>query len=239
PLNILFCGSDAFSIYSLRALHALQTTQPHAIHSIEVVCRPDKRVGRNLKNVRQVPIKSIAEELELPLHQLDTFKGWSPAPRTNLVVAVSFGLLVPARILGAAKYGGLNVHPSLLPDLRGPAPIPRALLGRRERTGVTLQTMHPTQFDRGVVLERTAGVDVEGETVGSLVDALGRRGAELLCGAIERGLFLGPFDGGEARVDAGDCEYASKITAEDRRVNWTTWSSEEILLRDRVLGRLW
>lgn len=68
-----------------------------------------------------MPIKRVAlEELSLPIHQIDTFTGWLP-PRPsgesiNLVVAVSFGLLVPPRILNNAKYGGLNVHPSMLPE---------------------------------------------------------------------------------------------------------------------------
>ena len=53
PLRILFCGADAFSIYSLRALHELQQKRPDKIASIDVVCRPDKRVGRGLKKVQE------------------------------------------------------------------------------------------------------------------------------------------------------------------------------------------
>lgn len=53
PLRILFCGSDEFSIASLRALHAYHLKQPNQIASIDVVCRPGKRVGRGLKKVRE------------------------------------------------------------------------------------------------------------------------------------------------------------------------------------------
>lgn len=83
-----------------------------------------------------MPIKAAAQELGLPLHERDTFTGWNvrigihcrfsgadyiqlPKPNDesiNLIVAVSFGLFVPSRILKAAEYGGLNVHPSLLPE---------------------------------------------------------------------------------------------------------------------------
>jgi methionyl-tRNA formyltransferase len=52
-LRILFCGADNFSIESLRAVHGLQEKQPDKIASIEVVCRPDKRVGRGLKQIRE------------------------------------------------------------------------------------------------------------------------------------------------------------------------------------------
>jgi len=66
-----------------------------------------------------VPIKDMATELNLPTHEIATFTGWTPPVYGNesmsLVIAVSFGLLVPTRILNLATYGGLNVHPSLLP----------------------------------------------------------------------------------------------------------------------------
>jgi len=66
-----------------------------------------------------VPIKDMAMELKLPTHEIATFTGWKPpvygTESMSLVIAVSFGLLVPPRILNLATYGGLNVHPSLLP----------------------------------------------------------------------------------------------------------------------------
>lgn len=84
-----------------------------------------------------------------------------PAP-TNLIIAVSFGLFVPRRLLRAARYGGLNVHPSLLPEFRGAAPLHHALLARRRRTGVSLQTLDAAAFDAGAVLAQTGldGTDI-------------------------------------------------------------------------------
>ena len=140
PLRVLFCGADKFSIPSLEALNNIRLASPDKVASIDVVCRPGKLVGRGRKQIRErntiipfsisfheaslscaEPIKEVAiDELNLPLHQIDTFTGWSPpqpdGQPINLVVAVSFGLFVPPRILSAAKYGGLNVHPSLLPE---------------------------------------------------------------------------------------------------------------------------
>ena len=86
-----------------------------------------------------VPLKALAESLGLPVHEVDTFTGWdvrAPAcslpfahmltravqmptynnGSINLIIAVSFGLFVPPRLLNAAKFGGLNIHPSLLPE---------------------------------------------------------------------------------------------------------------------------
>jgi methionyl-tRNA formyltransferase len=262
---VLFCGADAFSIYSLRALHKLQQAHPEKIASIDVVCRPDKRVGRGLKKIQEgsfipsshrilsrltppsqkVPIKQTATTLSLPLHQIDTFTSWSPpTPYTpNLIVTVSFGLLVPARILKSATYGGLNIHPSLLPDLRGPAPLQHALLNRRSHTGVSLQTMHPTKFDHGVVLAQTPapGVEIsETDTPQSLLETLGPLGAEMLVRGIESNLFLPPHHAvSQTLPTSTQPSHAPKITPSDREINWSSWPSSEILLRDRVLGRLW
>ena len=77
PLRILFCGSDEFSIASLEALHREHMREPTRISSIDVVCRPGKRVGRGLKKIREVPIKAVASKLSLPIHEIDTFRGWT------------------------------------------------------------------------------------------------------------------------------------------------------------------
>lgn len=184
----------------------------------------------------------MAQEYDLPLHQLDGFKGWTPPNSPDLIVTVSFGLLVPGRIIDAATYGGLNVHPSLLPDLRGPAPIQRALLERKKSTGVSLQTMHPTQFDHGTVLAQTPfpGLPIpDNATPQTLLDILGPLGAEMLTGAIEDGNFIPPLkDILQGVSPPVHLTHAPKITPEDRHLQ-DSWDAAEIQLRDRVLGRLW
>lgn len=92
PLRILFCGSDEFSITSLRALHKEHERDKTLVESIDVLCRPAKPVGRGLKDIREgsifpaplsvsalnetVPISLVAEELALALHKIDTFTKW-------------------------------------------------------------------------------------------------------------------------------------------------------------------
>ncbi|KAG9671165.1 Formyltransferase, partial [Aureobasidium melanogenum] len=259
PLRVLFCGADEFSIYSLKALNKIRREKPDKVASIDVVCRKDKRVGRGLKQIREVPIKSVAgTELDLNVHQIDTFTGWTPPQPFNLVVAVSFGLLVPPRILNAAKYGGLNVHPSMLPDLPGPAPLHHTLLRRLSKTGVTLQTLHPKHFDQGRIIDQTStsGLAVPDEasvTLDSLLAWIGPLGADMLYTNIMNGSFATDIDKKPAASRSlkntkndlfgqldGSAEYprhARKIIPEDRHVNFR-WPSSEILLRDRVLGRL-
>ncbi|CAK4027231.1 Methionyl-tRNA formyltransferase, mitochondrial [Lecanosticta acicola] len=237
--SILFCGADEFSIYSLRAVHRLLDRTLDKVQSIEVVCRPAKRVGRGLQEIQEPPIKSVAEELSLPVYQLDTFTGWKPRRTPDLIIAVSFGLLIPARLLREAKYGGLNVHPSLLPDLRGPAPIQHALLKGRTHTGVSLQDMHHTKFDHGKILDQMQLAIPEDCTVEHLIDTLGPIGASMLQNIILRDLKASPLPISGADASQGELEHAPKITPEDRHIDWSTWTSDKILRYDRVLGRLW
>ncbi|KAI9773920.1 MAG: Methionyl-tRNA formyltransferase [Geoglossum simile] len=254
PLRILFCGSDGFSVASLRAVHNELLERPGTIESIDVVCRPGKRTGRGLKNITEVPIKTVAENLALPVHEIDTFTRWTPPLRDseaiNLIVAVSFGLFVPPRLLNAAKYGGLNIHPSLLPDFRGPAPLHHTLLANRRKTGITLQSLHPTRFDHGLVLAQTPypGFDIpdpETVKVQELQSLVALRGAEMLVQGLRDRVFVPPlkevgwWSRPQLRDQAPEIRHAPKITPKDRCIDWSSFSADEILRRQRVLGPLW
>ncbi|KAK6512242.1 Methionyl-tRNA formyltransferase [Arthrobotrys musiformis] len=79
----------------------------------------------------------------------------------DLIIAVSFGLLIPSRIIEHAKFGGLNVHPSFLPKYWGAAPIQHALMNSDSETGVVVQTLHPTKFDAGRILAKSDPLDIK------------------------------------------------------------------------------
>ncbi|KAJ6155079.1 hypothetical protein N7470_005645 [Penicillium chermesinum] len=246
PLRILFCGSDDFSIASLNALHAYHLRQPSRVASIDVVCRPGKRVGRGLKEIREVPIKAAASALSLPIHEIDTFTGWAPPVTSNgpinLIIAVSFGLFVPPRILNNASYGGLNVHPSMLPDFRGPAPLHHTLMAGRTTTGVTLQTLHHKSFDHGLIISQTPspGFSIPNPDscdVPELLNLVSPKGAELLVDGIDRGLFVPPVkDVGWKPDGKTHLIHAGKIKPENRHIDWAVWTKQDIERRNRVLG---
>lgn len=237
-LKILFCGADQFSVAHLDALHAEIESPDSTIESIQVVTRTDKRTGRGLKQLTSPPVKAEADKLGLHVYQLDTFTGWNPPP-TDLVVAVSFGRLVPARILNASKYGGINVHPSLLPDLRGAAPIHWAIMLGRKHTGVTVQTLHPTKFDEGVILDQTPppGIPINGKW-GGLNDVLAGYGAVMLVNAIRNRLFIPPYKALPQR-DFDEVALAPKIASEHRQLDFNALTSADILRRKDALYRLW
>ncbi|THC92602.1 hypothetical protein EYZ11_007932 [Aspergillus tanneri] len=164
----------------------------------------------------------------------------------NLIVAVSFGLFVPARILNGVQYGGLNVHPSLLPDLRGPAPLHHTLLAGRTRTGVTLQTLDLKRFDHGVILDQTPspGFEIPNPdscTVPQLLDFVAPKGARMLVDGIRKGVFVPPVDEHRWCPSEGDKPliHAAKIQTEDRHIDWANWTLAEVNKRKRVLGPLW
>ncbi|KAI4658883.1 uncharacterized protein J4E79_006643 [Alternaria viburni] len=249
PLRILFCGSDAFSIASLRAVADAKRHVPGLIESIDVIHRPPKPTGRGLKTLREVPIKQVAtEELNLPTHVIDTFTGWTPPTPINVVIAVSFGLLVPPRILNYAQYGGLNVHPSLLPDLRGPAPVSHAILKRRQYTGVSVQTLHPRHFDRGTILAQTPmpGYEIalpseqSPETAQILEQRLAAAGAEMLVHVLKERRFVPPHeDVGWYAHSEGPIDHAPKITKQDRFVDFRKHTLADVIAKRNALGDLW
>jgi methionyl-tRNA formyltransferase len=234
-LRILFCGSDEFSAASLQALHAEQQRNPSLIESISVLVRPPKPTGRGYKVLRHLPLEVTASQLDLPLHHRDTFTGWTPPSNPNLIIAVSFGLFVPPRILRGAQYGGLNVHPSLLPDLYGAAPLHWALLLGRERTGVTVQTLSESGFDRGRILAQTDGKGIaipQGESVVGLRDLLAPVGAKMLVDVLRRGLY-DPKVRGEEGLDMEQEStkrkgiHARKLTPADRELFLSLLSGQE------------
>ncbi|OQN99033.1 hypothetical protein B0A48_14894 [Cryoendolithus antarcticus] len=103
--------------------------------------------------------------------------------------------------------------------------------------------MHPTTFDAGIVLAQTPAPGViitKDATIAGLVDLLGHAGADMLTAAIANRTYVPPYQA-IVSIDTAEAplQHAPKITPEDRRIDWDTWTSETILRRDRVLGRLW
>jgi methionyl-tRNA formyltransferase len=153
---------------------------------------------------------------------------------------VSFGLFVPPRILQSAKYGGLNVHPSLLPDLRGAAPIEHAILSGRKYTGVSVQTLHPQHFDHGVVLAQTPapGIPIGPDTTATaLEEELADAGAQTLVDVLKSGKYRAPQE--DVAWYTGPTVHAPKIVKNDRSIDFATHSLKDILRIQNALRDPW
>ena len=126
---------------------------------------------------------------------------------------------------------------------RGPAPLHHTLLSGCKTTGITLQTLHPRHFDRGIILAQTSypGFDFEATNVGQLEALVTPRAAEMLVQGIKDRVFVTPLQhvGWHKHDQQLELRYAPKITTEDRHINWDKWTSEMILRRHEVIGPLW
>lgn len=133
-----------------------------------------------------------------------------------------------------------------LASFRGPAPLHHTLLAGRTITGVTVQTLHHQSFDHGVIVSQTPapGFNIPNPTyctVPELLSLVAPKGAEMLVDSIDKGLYVPPIkdEGWRSTEDTSELIHASKITPNDRHVNWAEWTSADITRRDRVIGPLW
>lgn len=109
---------------------------------------------------------------------------------------------------------------------------------------MTLQTLHPTKFDRGRIIAQTPypGIEHGAKTVEELLALTAPLGAKMLVQSLRDGLFVPPIrEVGwcSGQSESANFTYASKIGPEDRHLDWATWSASEILRRQRVIGPLW
>ena len=211
-MRIVFMGSSDFAV---PALEALAETQ-------EIVCvysQPPRPAGRG-RQLRPTPVaqwmQSAGEAIRCPADLRDPdvqdeFLDLNP----ELGVLVSYGLIVPSRLLKAPRFGFLNIHPSLLPRWRGAAPIQRAIMHGDTETGVCIVEM-VQELDAGPVLLRERIPISESDTALSLTSQLSRVGAELILDAISRLQELFP----ESQAEEG-ATYARKIDKSEARVDWS------------------
>ena len=258
PLDVLYFGTDEFSVPSLEALCSLQQTQPSVVSSVQLVSRSPKWCGRQRSQLRVPPVYAAAERLAMPWRPFECdsgdemrqqllpwLQGCSPG-HARMLVAVSFGKLIPQEVIGAADYS-LNVHPSLLPRYKGSAPIQHTLLNGDAVTGVSIQTLHPEKFDRGEVVARTPEISVEsmlseartsathsgGWMTRALIDTLGHQGARLLSDVLVKGTYAQP---GALDTMQYESSWARTIKTTDKRVDFAQQTASQVCTRLGALG---
>ena len=177
PWRVVFLGTPEFAAPSLSALAGSED------EVVLVVTQPDRPRGRGRK-LAPPPVKVLAQELGLPVWQPETSRDPDVAVRLkdlgpDLLVVVAFGQILPPAVLNVSPNGTVNVHPSLLPAYRGPAPINWAIINGEAETGVTTMFLDQGMDTGPTLLSRRAAVS-ESETAGRLHDRLAVLGAELL-----------------------------------------------------------
>lgn len=183
--------------------------------------QPDKPVGRSRSTLSASPVKAIAVAEGLPVLQPDKPRGDEfiaqlRALEPDISVVVAYGHLIPKAVLDLPPMGSFNVHASLLPRLRGAAPIQGAILGGFHETGVTIMRMVPA-LDAGPIVLQAATPIAEDETSGELQLRLSELGALAL---IEAMTLIALGRAREEPQDDAGATYAGKIGRDTSRIDW-------------------
>ena len=228
-MRVLFFGTPEFAVPSLMALVG------EGFDVAGVVTQPDVAIGRHRSRVEAPPVKraALAEELKIlqPAKPADpAFLADVRALAPDVSVVVAYGHILKPDLLALPRHGSINVHASLLPLLRGAAPIQRAILAGHSETGISIMRME-AGLDTGPVLHRVKTPIAPDETGGELTVRLAEMGALALIEALtlleETGLTAEPQD--ESRAT-----YAPKLTREDERLDWLR-PCEEVARQIRAL----
>jgi len=220
--RIIFLGTPDFSVPSLIALYQSEHQVPL------VITQPDRPKGRG-KKLQASPVKQKALELGLNIFQPQSINDPESISQINtfhpdFLVVVAFGQLLKKSVLDIPRNGVLNVHPSILPKYRGPAPIQWAIIHGCSNTGISIMQLDEG-LDTGDILQiESVEIDPE-ETAGMLHDRLAIQGAKLLLQTINQ---LVENTITPEKQDHTQATYARLLKKQDGRIDWNQ-SSQSII----------
>lgn len=214
-MRVLFWGTPDFALPSFRALLG----EGHEI--VGVVTQPDRPAGRG-RVLQPSLVKREALEEQIPVLQPEKARGDEFLRDISLLdpeisVVVAYGQILRREVLELPTYGSINVHASLLPELRGAAPINWAIIRGYDETGVTIMQMSEG-MDEGPILRQTAEPIEPDERASDLWARLSEVGAALL---IETLALLEIGEVQPVEQDHSRATYAPRLTRELARIDWT------------------
>jgi methionyl-tRNA formyltransferase len=215
-VRVLFWGTPNFATAPLRALLG------EGFDVVGVVTQPDKAVGRSRSRLQPSPVKEVAMAEHLTVQQPEkprgeAFLAWLQDLAPDVSVVVAYGHILPKAVIDAPRLGTLNIHASLLPALRGAAPIQAAIRDGLAETGVSIMQMVPA-LDAGPVIHAARTPIAADETAGELSLRLSELGAAALIESLallEMGLVT------PKPQDESLATYAPKLTRESAAVDWS------------------
>lgn len=227
-MRVLFAGTPEIAVPTLTAIHA----SSHEL--VGVLTAPDRPRGRGRKPARPVVADAAVElgpqsqsaDRAIPVLQPETLRTQAREEVSRLepgvLVCFAYGRIFGPRFLDLFPHGGLNVHPSLLPRYRGPAPIPAAILAGDAETGITVQRL-ALEMDTGdIVLQDPIALDGT-ETSSSLGRYVAERAGELVVRVLDA------LEAGTVEPRAQDhaaASYTRLVSKEDGEIDWTRPAAE-------------
>lgn len=213
--RIVFMGTPDFSVPVLEGLI-------DAYNVVLVVSQPDKLVGRK-QILTPTPVKKCALAHGIPVLQPENIKEEFESIlnfKPDLIVTCAYGQIVPNEVLDYPEFGCINVHASLLPKLRGGAPIHRAIMNNYARTGVTIMYM-AEKMDAGDIISQDEVIIENSDNVGTLHDKLSVMGRDLLLDSLPS-IFEGTNDRTVQNPD--EVTYAWNIKREEELVDFNRYA---------------
>ena len=225
-MKVVFMGTPEFAVPILKLLI-------DEYDVVGVVTQPDRMVGRK-RIITPPPVKKLALEHNLKVFQpLKIKEDYQEilALAPDLIVTCAYGQILPEEILHFPKYGCINVHASLLPKLRGGAPIHHAIIDGYKETGITIMYMSK-KMDQGDILTQVKTPILDDDTLGSLQYKLSEMAKDLLKSTIP--LLIAdkiiPLTQHEE-----EATYGYNISREEERIDFTK-SMEEVNRQVRGLN---
>ena len=219
-MRIVFMGTPDFSVPCLQAL----IDDGHDVCA--VFTQPDKPKGRH-GVLTPPPVKELALKYDIPVYQpktlkTDEAKELFKSLNAELAIVVAYGKILPGEFIHAPKYGCINVHASLLPKLRGAAPIQKAIIDGEKETGVTIMQM-AEGLDTGDMLLKES-VEIGDMNYSRLHDRLAQIGSGLMLRALD---LIGEGKIQPEKQDDSLSTYAHMISKADGKIDFSK-SPEEI-----------
>jgi len=214
-MRILFWGTPAFAVPSLRAL------DDEGFDVVGVVTQPDRPAGRG-RRPRASQVKSVALDLGIEVltpesPRADGFLDRVRSLGADLSVVVAYGHILSDEMLAAPPLGSINVHASLLPELRGAAPVSWAIARGHDKTGVTVMRM-VREMDAGPIIHQVEEPILSDESASELAIRLSELGAEALVEALA---LMSAGAAQEREQDHASATFAPKVDRETARIDWT------------------
>lgn len=215
--RVVFMGTPDFAVPILEGL----------IDNYEVVLvvsQPDKKVGRK-QILTPTPVKQKALECGIDVYQPEKIKiDYQKIIDSNpdIIVTCAYGQIIPKELLDYPKYGCINVHASLLPKLRGGAPIHKAIIDGYSETGITIMYMDVAMDSGNIITQETTKIE-DTDNLESLHDRLSLMGKELLLKTLPS-IFNGTNE--SIPQDIEEVTYAYNIKREEEHIDFNKSSRE-------------